>query len=109
LIVNVRHANSHAGKIGATLQISTRFAHNRARGTPPGWITGLYNQAATRNRMGNTFGKSAHPQRPAAFAVFFLDSRAIMNERQVTGKISPVSAYDALNPGTCICNTISAE
>ncbi|MCQ9616652.1 hypothetical protein L1889_07965 [Paenalcaligenes niemegkensis] len=28
---------------------------------------GLFNQAATSNRMGNQFGKSAFPQRPSAF------------------------------------------
>lgn len=45
--------------------------------TPPGmasgWVAnapsnqlGLANEAATRTRMGNTFGKSAQPQRPPA-------------------------------------------
>jgi hypothetical protein len=52
-------------------------ANTPSNATPPGlasgWVAnapsnqlGLANEAATRTRMGNTFGKSAQPQRPPA-------------------------------------------
>lgn len=34
----------------------------------PGNALGVFNRAATANRMGNTFGTSVHPQRPPVVA-----------------------------------------
>ena len=34
--------------------------------TSPGNVTGQFNESATRNRLGDQFGKSVTPERPAA-------------------------------------------
>lgn len=74
--VRVEIAGSQAGQLEcavATLKEAGRLAQSRARAgfdapvpgaTSPGVTTGVASQTATRQRLGSSFGRSVHPQRP---------------------------------------------
>jgi len=71
--VQVGSAQSYAC-LNQKLQAAARQAHNDpapgqapANANSPGNVTGQFNEDATRNRLGDNFGKSVTPERPPAF------------------------------------------
>jgi hypothetical protein len=71
--VQVGSAQSYAC-LNQKLQAAARQAHNDpapgqapANANSPGNVTGQFNEDATRNRLGDNFGKSVTPERPPAY------------------------------------------
>ncbi len=55
-------------QLRAAAQSSQRFSSDGSapyNAASPGNVTGQFNEAATRNRLGSSFGHSVTPQRPA--------------------------------------------
>jgi hypothetical protein len=70
--VQVGSAQSYAcinAQLGATAQATTRASSDTdapVNSASPSNVVGTFNEGATRNRLGQNFGKSAVPYRPPA-------------------------------------------